>query len=67
MVFEYTYMLKCLIKKIYTEKKKIYTVHKLVAKIFLNNPGNRQRVIHKDGGKMNNHVANLEWYSKSAP
>jgi hypothetical protein len=42
-----------------------YYVHKLVAKVWLNEPSHEQTIVtHLDGNITNNHVSNLKWMSK---
>lgn len=41
--------------------RKKYSVHRLVAETFLDNPNNYPIINHKDGNKQNNCVDNLEW------
>ena len=42
---------------------KRYTVHRLVAETFIDNPLNYREVNHIDGDKLNNSIDNLEWCS----
>lgn len=46
-------------------KVKSFTVHRLVATVFIPNPNNYSTVNHKDEDKTNNSVDNLEWCSMS--
>lgn len=45
----------------FSNNRKSYTVHRLVAKAFLQNPDNLPFVDHKDRDKTNNNVDNLRW------
>lgn len=47
------------------KQHKTYTVHRLVAKAFIPNPDNKEMVNHKNGNKVCNHFANLEWVTRS--
>ena len=43
------------------KKLKTHTVHRLIAKAFIENPNGYSEVNHKDENKANNNVENLEW------
>lgn len=45
--------------------QKRFTVHRLVAKHFIPNRGDKKYVNHKDGNKSNNSAHNLEWVTAS--
>lgn len=40
---------------------KQYLLHRLIAKVFIPNPNNKEQVNHIDGNRQNNNVLNLEW------
>lgn len=42
-------------------KRKSFSIHRLVAMHFIDNPLGLPEVNHKDGNKLNCHVSNLEW------
>lgn len=45
------------------DKIKRYSIHRLVALLFIPNPNNLPEVNHKDENPQNNHACNLEWSS----
>lgn len=45
--------------------RKTYSVHRLVAKVFIINLDGKGEVNHIDGNKINNNVCNLEWVTRS--
>ena len=44
---------------------KYFTIHRLVALVFLPNPDNFPQVDHIDRDTFNNHISNLRWVSRS--
>ena len=47
------------------QERKSFTIHRLVALLFIENPNNYLEVNHIDFDKTNNNVGNLEWISRS--
>lgn len=45
--------------------RKSMLVHRIVAKLFVDNPHGYSEVNHKDGNPSNNHWSNLEWVTAS--
>lgn len=56
------YLYICLCKE---KIQKKFTIHRLVALNFLDNPNNYPCINHKDGNKTNNNKENLEWCTYS--
>lgn len=46
---------------LFNKKRKMFSIHRLVAEAFISNPNNFDIVNHKDFNKTNNMVSNLEW------
>lgn len=46
-------------------KEKRFSIHRLVADTFIDNPNQLAQVNHKNGVKVDNNVCNLEWMSAS--
>lgn len=46
-------------------KTKRFSLHRLIAELFIPNPLNLNTVNHKDGNKKHNHKSNLEWMSQA--
>lgn len=67
-IYRKTKINNCGYERITLNKNKIakdYSVHRLVAQIFIEKHNNKNiHVNHKDGNKLNNHVNNLEWCTR---
>jgi len=50
---------------LYNKNKKVFSLHRLVAKSFISNSFNKPQVNHIDGNRKNNFVGNLEWVNQS--
>lgn len=60
-------LIKSISGHMFVELKKNNRVHTipvdyLVASTFINNPTNKELIIHKDGNKQNNNIENLKWF-----
>lgn len=47
------------------QRYKNFSIHRLVAAAFIDNPDQKEQVNHIDGDKTNNHADNLEWVTGS--
>jgi hypothetical protein len=55
----------CLINLIFEKKMKLFRVHRLIAKCFIDNEYNKKQVNHKNSNPSDNQIENLEWVSAS--
>jgi hypothetical protein len=46
-------------------KTKLTLVHRLVGECFIPNPENKPEINHWDGNRLNNHISNLFWSTRS--
>lgn len=50
---------------LFEQGRKSRPIHRLLAGVFIPNPDNKPYVNHRDGGKLNNELQNLEWCTAS--
>ena len=55
----------CLIHLIFEKKTKLFRVHRLIAKCFIDNKYDKKQVNHKNSNPNDNQIENLEWVSAS--
>ena len=55
----------CLIHLSFENKTKLFRVHRLIAKCFIDNEYNKKQVNHKNSNPSDNQIKNLEWVSAS--
>jgi hypothetical protein len=55
----------CLVNLYFNEKIKLFRLHRLIAKLFIENENNKKQVNHKNSNRSDNRIENLEWVSAS--
>lgn len=55
----------CLIHLIFEKKTKLFRLHRLIAKCFIDNKYDKKQVNHKNSNPKDNRIENLEWVSAS--
>ena len=48
-------------RRVSTNEREDAYIHRIIAKMFIPNPENKEQVNHIDSNKQNNNVNNLEW------